>query len=310
MKINLKIPVIIIALFLSTKVISQQDAQYTNYMYNTQMVQPAYVGSRGFTSIATWPGHNGLTWRGSRNYHHLIWYSNGKNDNMGIGLSLFTDKIGPTAENRITIDYAFAINFIWSKLTFGLKAGINEFEIDYTRLNIADDNDPLVQYNANKIQPRFGLGICFNTEEYYLGISAPNILETNYYDELNIENTSFSNVSDRIHFYGMAGYVFDLTPKIKVKPATLVKIVKGAPLQWDLSMNFLINYKVTLGIANRLDSALSFLGGFQLSDTFFIGLGYDYMTNQLRRFNDGSYEVVLRLDLFGRDRKIITPRFF
>ena len=90
---------------------------------------------------------------------------------MGIGLSLFTDKIGPTAENRITIDYAFAINFIWSKLTFGLKAGINEFEIDYTRLNIADDNDPLVQYNANKIQPRFGLGIYFNTEEYYLGIS-------------------------------------------------------------------------------------------------------------------------------------------
>ena len=135
-------------------------------------------------------------------------------------------------------------------------------------------------------------------------------METRYYDEFNIENTSFSNVSNRIHYYGMAGYVFDLTPKIKAKPATMVKIVKGAPLQWDLSMNFLINYKVTLGIANRLDSAISILGGFQLSDSFFVGLGYDYMTNKLRRFNDGSYEVVLRLDLFGRDRKIITPRFF
>ena len=195
MKINLKIPVIIIALFLSTKVISQQDAQYTNYMYNTQMVQPAYVGSRGFTSITAlartqWVDLEGAPETTTISFDTPI----GKNDNMGIGLSLFTDKIGPTAENRITIDYAFAINFIWSKLTFGLKAGINEFEIDYTRLNIADDNDPLVQYNANKIQPRFGLGIYFNTEEYYLGISAPNILETNYYDELNIESFRIENL--------------------------------------------------------------------------------------------------------------------
>ena len=131
MKINLKIPVIIIALFLSTKVISQQDAQYTNYMYNTQMVQPAYVGSRGFTSITAlartqWVDLEGAPETTTISFDTPI----GKNDNMGIGLSLFTDKIGPTAENRITIDYAFAINFIWSKLTFGLKAGINEFEIN------------------------------------------------------------------------------------------------------------------------------------------------------------------------------------
>ena len=311
MKIKIKIVAVIITLILPFKGKAQQDAQYTNYMYNTQMVQPAYVGSRGYTTITAlartqWVDLEGAPETTTISFDTPI----GKNDNMGIGASLFTDKIGPTAENRITIDYAFAINFIWSKLTFGLKAGINEFEIDYTRLNIADDNDPLVQYNANKIQPRLGLGVYFNTEDYYLGISAPNILETRYYDEFNIENTSFSNVSNRIHYYGMAGYVFDLTPKIKVKPATMVKMVKGAPLQWDLSMNFLINYKVTLGIANRLDSAISLLGGFQLSNSFFVGLGYDYMTNKLRRFNDGSYEVVIRLDLFGRDRKIITPRFF
>ena len=300
----------IIILFFTSLLVAQQDAQFTNYMYNTQMVQPAYVGSRGFTSITALARTQWVDLEGAPETTTISFESPfGKNDNMGIGVSLFTDKVGPSAENRISIDYAFAINFIWSKLTFGLKAGINEFEIDYSRLNIADDNDPMVQFNANKIQPRFGLGIYFNTQNYYIGISAPNILETRYYDSFNIENTSFSNVTDRIHYYGMAGYVFDLTQKIKVKPASMLKIVEGAPLQWDLSMNFLINYKITLGIASRLDSAASLLGGFQLSDGLFVGFGYDYTTNRLRSFNDGSYEIVLRLD-FGRDRKIITPRFF
>ena len=108
----------------------------------------------------------------------------------------------------------------------------------------------------------------------------------------------------------MAGYVFDLTQNIKVKPATLMKFVKGAPIQWDLSLNFLFNYKTTLGIANRLDSALCFLAGFQLSDSFFIGFGYDYMVNELRSFNSGSYEIILKFKLLSAEGKILTPRFF
>jgi MoxR-like ATPase len=211
---------------------------------------------------------------------------------------------------RATIDFAYSLNFPFSKLTFGLKGGLNELEVDYSKLNIADENDPYVVYNSNKLKPRIGLGIYFNTENYYLGFSAPNILETKYYDEFEIENSSFSVVSDKIHYFAMAGYVFDLTQNIKVKPATLMKIVEGAPIQWDLSLNLLFNYKTTLGIANRLDSAVCLLAGFQLSDSFFLGLSYDYMTNELRSFNSGSYEIILKFRLFSDDGKILTPRFF
>lgn len=291
--------------------VAQQDAQYTNYMYNTQLIQPAYVGSRGITSITAlartqWVDLNGAPETATISFETPL----GNDENMGLGFSVISDKIGPTAENTISVDYSYSLNFIWSKLTFGLKAGINDLEIDYSKLNIADLDDPLLRYNAKKIKPRIGLGIYFNTDQYYLGFSAPNILQTKFYDQLRIENTSFSEVASRIHYYGIFGYVFNLTDKIKAKPATLVKVVKGAPVQWDLSMNLLINYKLTLGIANRLDSAMSLLGGLQLTDNLFIGLSYDYMSNNLRSLNDGSYEIVLKLDIFGSQGKILTPRFF
>ena len=301
----------LIVIFIHFGLVAQQDAQYTNYMYNTQIVNPAYVGNRGLTSINLLARTQWLDLDGSPETTALsIDSSIGENERMGIGLSVFSDKIGPTSENRVNIDYSYAINFLWSKLTFGIKAGLVEMDIDYSKLNIANLSDPLLQYNYNKIQPRLGLGFYFNTEKYYLGFSAPNLLETRYYDELNIENTFFSKVSDRIHYYLIAGYVFDISSKVKVKPASLIKVVRGAPVQWDLSMNFLFNYKVTLGISNRLDSAISALGGFQLSDNFFVGLSYDYTAHQIKNFNDGTYELILRIDLMNKDRKILTPRFF
>ena len=290
---------------------AQQDAQYTGYMYSVQLFNPAYAGSRGTTSINLIGRTQWLSLEGSpKTSSVFLDTSFGKEDNVGLGLSISSDKIGPTAETMLNIDYAYSLNFLWSKLTFGIKAGINDLEVDYSKLNIASSNDPFIGSSKNRLKPRLGLGFYFNTDKYYLGFSSPNILKTKYYDDIKISNTSFSTVSDRNHYYAIAGYVFDLTSNIKVKPATLLKIVRGSPLQWDLSANFLINYNITLGISSRLDSSFSGLVGFQLSDSFFVALAYDYSTTQLRQFNDGTYEIIIRLDLFNSQRKIITPRFF
>ncbi len=290
---------------------AQQDAQYTGYMYSVQLFNPAYAGSRGTTSINLIGRTQWLSLEGSpKTSSVFLDTSFGKEDNVGLGLSISSDKIGPTSETMLNLDYAYSLNFLWSKLTFGIKAGINDLEVDYSKLNIASSNDPFIVSSKNRLKPRLGLGFYFNTDKYYLGFSSPNILKTKYYDDIKISNTSFSTVSDRNHYYAIAGYVFDLTSNIKVKPATLLKIVRGSPLQWDLSANFLINYNITLGISSRLDSSFSGLVGFQLSDSFFVALAYDYSTTQLRQFNDGTYEIIIRLDLFNSQRKIITPRFF
>ena len=300
-----------ILIFFSLFCKGQQDAQFTGYMYSVQIFNPAYAGSRGTTSINLIGRTQWLSLEGSpKTSSVFLDTSLGKEDNLGLGLSISSDKIGPTSETMINLDYAYSLNFLWSKLTFGLKAGINDLEVDYSQLNIASLNDPFIAASKNRLKPRLGLGLYFNTDKYYIGFSSPNILKTKYYDDIKISNSSFSTVSDRNHYYAIAGYVFDLTSNIKVKPATLLKIVRGSPLQWDLSANFLIDYNVTLGISSRLDSSFSALAGFQLSDSFFVGLAYDYNTTQLRQFNDGTYEIIIRLDLFNTQDKIISPRFF
>ena len=206
---------------------AQQDAQYTGYMYSVQLFNPAYAGSIGTTSINLIGRTQWLSLEGSpKTSSVFLDTSFGKEDNVGLGLSISSDKIGPTSETMLNLDYAYSLNFLWSKLTFGIKAGINDLEVDYSKLNISSSNDPFIGSSKNRLKPRLGLGFYFNTDKYYLGFSSPNILKTKYYDDIKISNTSFSTVSDRNHYYAIAGYVFDLNSNIKVNPATLLKIVR------------------------------------------------------------------------------------
>ena len=138
----------------------------------------------------------------------------------------------------------------------------------------------------------------------------PNFLQTEHFDESGL-NSSFL-AQERINWYLISGYVFDLNPNLKFKPAVLFKAVKGAPLQADLSANFLLNNQFTFGAAYRWDAAVSALFGFQLSDQLLLGLAYDRETTRLGNasFNDGSFEILLRYELLTKYKKVITPRFF
>jgi type IX secretion system PorP/SprF family membrane protein len=113
-----------------------------------------------------------------------------------------------------------------------------------------------------------------------------------------------------MHYYFIAGHVIDLNTSVKFKPALLTKIINGAPLQVDMSANFLINDKFTAGLAYRWDAAFSALAGFQISDSWFIGYGYDMEVTKLANYNSGSHEIFLRYELFKNYDKVVSPRFF
>ena len=153
---------------------------------------------------------------------------------------------------------------------------------------------------SNDISPNIGAGLYFHSEKLYVGFSVPNFFETNRYDD----NTVAIN-KERMNYYLIGGYVFDLSSNVKFKPAFLTKLIEGAPLQVDVSANFLINEKLTLGAAWRWDAAMSLMAGFQITDGLFIGYGYD-----LERYNSGSHEVFLRFEIFKHQNKVLSPRFF
>ena len=291
---------------------SQQDAQFTQYMYNTININPAYAGSLEVLSVfelhrTQWVGIDGAPKTNTFSLNTPI-----KNSNIGFGLSVINDRIGPSDETAISADISYSINTSDKyKLSFGVKATADLLNVDFTKLNIYNPGDPLAQYNIdNKFSPNVGAGIYYHSDKSYIGLSVPNFLETKHFDKGQNQFGSNSIASEKMHYYLIAGHVFDLSSSLKMKPAFLTKMVKGAPLQVDLSANFLFNDKFTIGGAYRWDAAGSLMAGFQINNSLFLGYGYDMEVTKLANYNSGSHEVFLRYELFKKAEKVVSPRFF
>jgi type IX secretion system PorP/SprF family membrane protein len=304
---------VIMVLGMSQVTYSQQDAQYTQYMYNTMSINPAYAGSRDVLSFVglyrtQWVGLDGAPKTFTLSGHSPL----GKN--VGLGVNVVNDEIFITKETYLDVAFSYTLNLSdIKKLAFGIKAGGHLLDVDSNRLNTGafnpGDSEAEI-FIDNKFSPQIGLGAYYYTDKYYLGFSAPNVLETEHFDESGVNNGSFATAKERIHFYLMSGYVFDLSETVKFKPSGLFKVVDGAPLQLDLSANVLFNDKFTLGAAYRWSAALSAMVGFQLTDQLMLGFAYDRDSTELRQYNDGSFEFMLRYELFKRKDRMLSPRFF
>jgi len=297
---------VLVFMFFSAVGFAQQDAQYTQYMYNTININPAYAGSRGAMSVfglyrTQWVGLDGAPETSSFSVNTPL-----NNSNLGMGVSLVNDKIGPTNENTLSADLSYTIPTSETfKLSFGIKATANLFSLDVNKLQPEHQGDPQFQDLNSKFSPNIGAGVYWHSDKAYVGLSVPNFIETNRYDD---NDTAI--FKDKINYYLIAGYVFDLDPYIKFKPAVLTKMVEGSPLQVDLSANFMFNDKFVAGLAYRWSAALSAMVGFQVTDGLFIGYSYDRETTRLNNYNSGSHEIFLRFEFFNNYSRITSPRFF
>ena len=299
----------LLLLLIATCATAQQDPQYTQYMYNTLVVNPAYTGSTGGLEAnllhrSQWIGIPGAPRTQSFSIHSP--YSQ-MHDNIGIGLSVVNDRIGPSDEIYVDGNFSYTIlTGAEGKIAFGLKAGARVLNIDWSRGRYYQEGDPLLNTNINnKIAPAIGAGIYYYTDSWYAGVSVPNFIRTNIYDDIRESVTS-----DRLHYYAMAGYVFNLGQNLKFKPAVLAKIVTGAPVTVDVSANFLLQELVTLGAAYRWNDAVSALAGVQVTENIFVAYSYDYSTTELNKYNNGSHEIMIRFQLMPKANRIKSPRFF
>lgn len=302
---NILILVLIFSCILS---FSQQDAQFTQYMYNTSNVNPAYAGSRNVLSIfglhrTQWVGLDGAPVTNNININTPI------GSNIGVGFGIVNDKIGVSDENNISADFSYTIQALDNyKLAFGLKASANILNVDFSRLNYKVPDASFDVNVNNKFSPNIGAGLYLYSNNTYIGLSVPNFLETRHYDRTSTINSQRVTAQEKMHYYFIAGHVFDLSESVQFKPSILTKIVQGAPLQIDASANFMINEKFILGAAYRWSAAASLMAGFQINESWLIGYGFDLETTRLKAYNSGSHEIFLRYEL--PKQKIIHPRFF
>ena len=295
---------------------AQQESQYTQYMYNTLSINPAYAGSRGGASIlglhrSQFVGLDGGPETQTLSIHSPI----GESKRVGLGLNVVNDNIFITSETYVDGHFSYTIpTSDAGKLAFGLKGGFQLLDVNYSEASAFQGGDTLLSTDIDdRFASQVGLGLFYHTPRFYAGLSAPNLLETEHFDDsqsLNDATASFL-ARERVNYYLTSGYVFDITPDFKFKPSTLLKGVSGAPLQVDVTANALLYDKLTLGLAYRWSAALSALAGFQITDDLMIGLAYDRETTDLQPFNDGSFEVFLRYEILqDGPSRLISPRFF
>ncbi|WP_008634986.1 PorP/SprF family type IX secretion system membrane protein [Bizionia argentinensis] len=305
-KSNIFVLVLLVSLFfMAPSMQAQQDSQYTQYMYNTTTVNPAYAGSRGSLNIFgvyrnQWVGLDGApeTLNFSANSPIGV-------QGIGVGLGFTSDKIGPSSESILAADFSYTISLTSDvKLAFGMKGGVSLWSLDPNKLNIYDPNDNSLR-QENKSSPIIGAGLYVHSEKWYIGVSTPNVIETDHYDDVQV-----STATEKAHVYLIGGYVFTVNPNLKLKPAVLAKAVTGSPLAIDVSANALLYDTVTFGLAYRLDATVSAMAGFQISDNIMVGYSYDYDTTELGNYNNGSHEIFLRFELGTRLKGKVNPRFF
>lgn len=300
--------------FISLQAYCQQDAHYTQYMYNMSLINPAYATSDfnnfnvGLSHRQQWIGIEGAPQTSSFFTHYAI------NDFNEIGVSFFNDNIGNGVlkENKLSVDYAYIINLNdYNKLSFGLKAGFNMLNINFDNFKLESGNqysDDLFSKNESRFYPNIGTGAFYYTKDSYIGISVPNLIKASYLKE---QDNIYSKSSEEIHYFLTGGYVFEFKrDDIKLKPSFLAKSSNQGKISLDTSLNALFNEKYEIGLSYRLNTSVNFLTNIAINDNLRIGYSYDYSLNNLSDFNSGSHEIILLYDfnLFGTNSK--SPRFF
>ena len=289
---------------------AQQDVQFTQYMFNTNAVNPAYTGSRGAISSVIlfrtqWVGFDGAPITQSMNVNSPLF-----NNKLGVGFTVLNEKIGPLKQTGIFTDFAYRIKFKESTLAMGLKAGADIIQAGFTNLNVINVSDNMFQANVStKLLPNFGFGIYYHTEKYYLGISTPKLVQNNI--DMQTGGSAISHIGiHKMHYYLIGGYVQALDPFIKFRPTAQLKWTYGAPISIDANVSFLFYDKLWLGGMYRLGDAIGLIVQFQFNTQLRAGYSYDYTTSKMNKYNNGTHEIMLGYDFSFAKEKIKSPRHF
>ena len=308
MSIKHLLPFLFAGLIVSSVMQAQQDPLFTQYMFNTLSVNPAYAGSADmFTATAIYR-KQWVNFDGAPTTQTITAHSPLRNESVSVGGTIVNDAHGPVRQTGIYADVSYRIFFGKSKLAFGLKGGLNLYQANLVDLNPLQADDPAFQANiSNKALPNFGFGMLWYAERFMFGISAPKLLSNKLLDG---DLPDFDNNTEKQHFFLTAGYVWDLNPYLKFKPTLMVKAVEGAPPGVDVTGNFLLYDKFWIGAMYRWEDAVGALLQYEINNKFRVGYSYDYTLSDIGDYSSGSHEIMLGFDLFKPIAGDKSPRYF
>lgn len=300
---NLKFILISLLSVISFTGNTQQDPHFTQYFDNALFYNPAYAGSREMLNVTAmhreqWIGLDGRPRSTTLSIHSPLPY-----ESIGIGITAVNDMVGPIRQTIVAADLSYSLRFKnKTKLSFGVKAGVNMLGFDRDKLYNAGNPISALQQIENRANPNIGFGILYHSKKFFFGISTPKLIQNTY------DGTEFNK--EKRHYFATLGYIFRLHDKWKLRPSAQVKITDGAPLSLDASLAAIYNDKLWIGALYRLDAALGAFVQVQISPQFKLGIASDFGTQKLRQYNSGTLEVLLSYDFNFLKKGVYSPRYF
>lgn len=285
---------------------AQQEAQFTQYMFNGLALNPAYAGSRDVISMVAlhrnqWVGIDGAPKTTLFSAHSPLF-----DEQFAGGIQVINDRIGVNNQTNVTLNASYWIPVgEEARLSFGLRGGVNNYKADNNTLNLLNPDEDNFASNVSSLRPNVGAGLYYYSKRFYAGVSSLQLIKNNHGDGTP------ANFRQLRHLFTYLGYVFDLNETWKFKPTVLVKGVRGAPLEADLTAHFLYNDKLWLGATYRTSDSFDLLAHYMISSQLGIGYSYDITTTRLRKYTSGSHEILLRFEpSFGAKQQVKSPRYF
>ena len=302
-----------LALCVGTAALAQQDPQFTQYMFNLLSINPAYAGSAERVSLKALTRHQWVGFEGAPTTQTLTADMPLPLESICVGASLMRDELGPVTQYAALVDVAYRI-FLGNdaKLSFGLKGGLNLFQADLASLHPLEMNDQVFMDNVEtKADPQFGFGMMYYSERYFVGLSAPKLLHTKFFEDAELDTTgTVWQEGQRSHWFLSGGYVFDLGTFTKFRPTAMVKGVHGAPVSFDLTASLLFFEKFWIGAMYRQEDAVGALVQYRFTDGLSAGYSYDFPLTPLHDYSGGSHEIMIGFDFGSKLKGIRSPRYF
>jgi type IX secretion system PorP/SprF family membrane protein len=309
MKIRYTHIILIVLLFLGINAQAQQDPMFTQYMFNTLAINPAYAGSRNVVSATAlmrsqWTGIEGAPKTGTFTIDAPI-----LDKRFGIGLQLLTDKLGVTQTNGAALSAAYRIRLEQGSLSFGIQGNVMQYKSNLTSVELGStpNYDPAFANNINKSLLNFGTGVYYNSDRFFVGLSAQDLIPNRLSEPGDGEPLSGNQA---MHVFLSSGYVFPIAADLNLKPSFLIKYVKGAPIEGDINGTLWIKDVLGIGLQYRTSADVAALLEIQATPQIRIGYSYDRSITRLQNFNSGSHEIMLRYEFGFEKGRIISPRYF
>jgi type IX secretion system PorP/SprF family membrane protein len=299
------IAVILCSFFLCIDGYAQQEPMYSQYMFNMSQINPAYAGNRATNNIMLLHRKQWINIDGAPSTSILSWDNRKEASNVGYGLQLYNDQLGIEYTTGFQGFYSYRLAFERSSLSMGLSGGMLNYRAAFSDALTNEGNDPLFQEDVNAWLPTVGVGALYACNEWYVGLSIPALLTT----KVNVNTAQITSAHN--HYFLTAGYIYQASEIIKLKPSFLMKAVKGAPLEFDINLNTWFNDVIGVGGSYRTGDAFVSMVEFQITPQFRLGYAYDYILSNLKSFNRGTHELMIRYEFNHEQHQLIlSPRYY